>query len=119
MLKTMCAIGICILAFVAVGQAASKYQVGTITEVKVHKPAVDGVSEAASYEVSLKVGDTVYLLIYAPPLGMNTVKYSAGRDVLVLVGIPLSMVVVGKLLSKLNRVYGDVTNTTPAFSRSA
>ena|SRR5882757_3187755 len=86
MLKTMCAIGICILAFVAVGQAASKYQVGTITEVKVHKPAVDGVSEAASYEVSLKVGDTVYLLIYAPPLGMNTVKYSAGRDVLVLVG---------------------------------
>jgi len=86
MLKTMCAIGICILAFVAVGQAASKYQVGTITEVKVHKPAVDGVSEAASYEVSLKVGDTVYLLIYAPPLGMTTVKYSAGRDVLVLVG---------------------------------
>jgi hypothetical protein len=38
---------------------------------------------------------------------------SMGPYVLVLVGIPLSMVVVGKLLSKLNRVYGDVTNTTP------
>jgi hypothetical protein len=38
---------------------------------------------------------------------------SMGPYVLVLVGIPTSMVVVGKLLSKLNRVYGDVTNTTP------
>jgi hypothetical protein len=39
---------------------------------------------------------------------------SMGPYVLVLVGIPASMVVVGKLLSKLNRVYGDVTGTTPA-----
>jgi hypothetical protein len=37
---------------------------------------------------------------------------SMGPYLLVLVGIPTSMVVVGKLLSKLNRVYGDVTNTT-------
>jgi hypothetical protein len=38
---------------------------------------------------------------------------SMGPYVLVLVGIPTSMIVVGKLLSKLNRVYGDMTNTTP------
>jgi hypothetical protein len=38
---------------------------------------------------------------------------SMGPYVLVLVGIPTSMVVVGKALSKLNRVYGDVTGTTP------
>jgi hypothetical protein len=86
MLKTMGTIGIFMLAFAAFGQAASKYQVGTITEVKIHQPATDGVSEAGSYEVSVRVGDTVYLLLYTPPLGMNTVKYSAGRDVLVLVG---------------------------------
>ena len=86
MLKTICAIGICMVAFAAFGQAASKYQVGTIIEVKIHQPAVDGVSEAASYDVSLKVGDTVYLLLYTPPLGMNTVKYATGRDLLVLVG---------------------------------
>jgi hypothetical protein len=36
---------------------------------------------------------------------------SMGPYVLVLVGIPTSMVVVGKLLSKLNRVYGNVTNS--------
>jgi hypothetical protein len=38
---------------------------------------------------------------------------SLGPYLMVIVGIPASMVVVGKLLSKLNRVYGDVTGTTP------
>ena len=38
---------------------------------------------------------------------------SMGPYVLVLVGIPASMVVVGKLLSKLNRAYGELTGTTP------
>ena len=33
--------------------------------------------------------------------------------VMVLVGIPLTMVVVGKGLVQLNRVYGEVTGTTP------
>jgi hypothetical protein len=33
--------------------------------------------------------------------------------VMVLVGIPLTMVVVGKGLSQLNRVYGELTGTTP------
>lgn len=36
-----------------------------------------------------------------------------GPYVLILIGIPVSMVVVGKLLSKLNRLYGRVTGTTP------
>src|SRR6266498_2267517 len=38
---------------------------------------------------------------------------SMGPYVLVLVGIPASMVIVGKLLSKLNRAYGELTHTTP------
>jgi hypothetical protein len=37
---------------------------------------------------------------------------SMGPYVLVLVGIPASMVVVGKALSKLNRAYGQLTHTT-------
>jgi hypothetical protein len=37
---------------------------------------------------------------------------SMGPYVLLLVGIPASMVVVGKLLSKLNRAYGELTHTT-------
>ena len=72
--------------FPAFGQSTSKYQVGTITEVKVHQTAGSGASDAASYDVSVKVGNTVYVVLYTPPLGEETVKYSAGRELLVLVG---------------------------------
>jgi hypothetical protein len=45
---------------------------------------------------------------------------SMGPYILVLVGIPASMIVVGKLLSKLNRAYGELTHTAPsARTRSA
>jgi hypothetical protein len=72
--------------FPAFGQSTSKYQVGTITEVKVHQTAGSGTSDAASYDVSVKVSDTIYVVLYTPPLGEETVKYSAGRDLLVLLG---------------------------------
>ena len=72
--------------FSAFGQSTSKYQVGTITEVKAHQAAGSGASDAASYDVSLKVGDTIYVVLYTPALGEDTVKYAAGRDLLVLVG---------------------------------
>jgi hypothetical protein len=67
-------------------QPTSKYQVGTIIEVKVHQTAGSGASNAASYDVSVKVGDTIYVVLCTPPLGEETVKYAAGRDLLVLVG---------------------------------
>ena len=70
----------------AFGQSTSKYQVGTITEVKAHQAAGSSASDAAGYDVSVKVGDTIYVVLYTPPLGEETVKYSAGRDLLVLVG---------------------------------
>jgi len=68
-------------------QSTTKWQVGTITEVKAHQTAEKaGSSEAASYDVFVKVGDTVYVVLYTPPLREETVKYSAGRDLLVFVG---------------------------------
>jgi hypothetical protein len=77
---------ICLTMFPAFGQSASKYQVATITEVKVHQTAGRDASDASSYDVSVKVGDIVYVVLYTPPLGEPTVKYVAGRDLLVLVG---------------------------------
>ena len=77
---------ISLTTFPAFCQSASKYQVGTITEVKVHQTAGSGASDAASYDVSVKVGDTIYVVLYTPPLGEKTVKYAAGRELLVLVG---------------------------------
>jgi hypothetical protein len=85
-LRTLGAIFIVLTAFPAFCQSTSKWQVGTITEVKVHQTAEKvGSSEAASYDVSLKVGDTIYVVLYTPPLHEETVKYAAGRDLLVFV----------------------------------
>ena len=70
----------------AFGQSTSKYQVGTITAVKAHQTAGSGASDVATYDVSVKVGDTIYVVLYTPAMGEQTVKYAAGRDLLVLVG---------------------------------
>src|SRR5260370_2179755 len=86
MLKAMCVICICVVTFPAFGQAADKYQVGTITEVKTHQSLGGDSSEVVSYDVSVKVGGTIYQILYTPPLGMSIVKYAVGRDLLVLVG---------------------------------
>jgi hypothetical protein len=77
----------CLTMFSAFGQSTSKYQVGTITEVRIHQAAGGSASDPASYDVSVKVGDIIYVVLYAPALGEDTVEYAAGRDLLVLVGI--------------------------------
>src|SRR5215467_16221240 len=86
MLKSLCLICICLAALPLVCETGSHYQVGTITDVKQHQAAGSESNDILSYDVSLKVGDTVYITLYTPPFGMNTVKYAAGREVLVLVG---------------------------------
>ena len=91
MLKAMRAIVICISAIClstlpTFSQSKSAYQVGTIMAVAVHKAAVASGDSPASYDVSVKVGNTVYVVLYTPPLGLETVRYVAGRDILVLVG---------------------------------
>lgn len=86
MSKLLCAICICLATGSAWSQSAGKYQVGTITDVKPHQAAADATFHAVTYDVCVRVRNTVYVLLYAPPLGMNTVRYSAGRDILVLVG---------------------------------
>ena len=77
---------ICLTTLPGFCQSTSRYQVGTITEVKTHLTDANSGSDAISYDVSVKVGDTIYVVLYTPPLGEETVKYSAGRDLLVLVG---------------------------------
>jgi len=59
------------------------YQLATITAVKPHHPIWSAFDH---YEVSLKVNDTVYVVLYEPPMMMDSVKYETGRQLLVLVG---------------------------------
>lgn len=86
MRKLIGVIALCLLSFPALCQSTSKYQVATIIEVKAHQAAGDSASDATSYDVSAKVGDTIYVVLYTTPLGEIAPKYAAGRELLVLVG---------------------------------
>ena len=75
MIKLMCAVAcICLVTFPLFSQSASKYEVATTTDVKPHQPARTGPSDAIKYDVSVRVGDTIYVVLYTDSLGTNTVK---------------------------------------------
>lgn len=63
---------------------SSAYQPATIMGVTRH-PNAPGEPGIARYDVTLKVGNNVYVVLYSPPHGQNTVEYAAGMDILVLV----------------------------------
>jgi len=86
MMRLLPILCICLTTFPSFCQSTSKYQVGTITDVSVHQASEAAASDATSYDVSVKVGDTIYVVLYTPQLGEQTVKYIAGRELLVLVG---------------------------------
>ncbi len=73
----------CLLTLAALGQSTSKYQVAIITEVKARQVSA---SDTTSYDVSVKVRDTIYVVLYTPPLGELPPKYATGLELLVLVG---------------------------------
>jgi hypothetical protein len=67
--------------------AASDYQAGTIMEVKAH-PVEDGNNASVTrYDVSVRVVNTDYVVLYTPRYGGNTVEYKTGMGVPVLVGV--------------------------------
>lgn len=81
------AILVCAAMVSADGQTAtSKFQPGTITAVQAHENATGESADVARYDVSVRVGNTVYTVLYTPPNGASAVKYSAGFELLVLVG---------------------------------
>jgi hypothetical protein len=61
-----------------------EYQTGTITEFKQHQPAAsDG---STPYDVTVRVGNREYVVLYTSPIGSDRVKYSEGQTLLVKVG---------------------------------
>jgi len=86
MQRLIVVIALGLLTLAAFGESTSKYQVALITEVKARQAAGDSASDATSYDVSVKVGDTIYVVLYTPPLGELPPKYARGRELLVLVG---------------------------------
>lgn len=77
---------LCLMTLPALCQSASKWQIATITEVKPHPAAAEDVSNPVTFDVSVKVGNTIYLVRYSTPVGEIAPRYAAGRELLVFVG---------------------------------
>ena len=86
MLKSLLLIVVSAVALRAFCEAAAKYEVATIVDVKPHQSGDSSSSTPASYDVSVKVAGVIYVVLYTDTLGTSTVRYAAGRELLVQVG---------------------------------
>jgi hypothetical protein len=69
---------------VAQTKSAPAFQVGTIIAVTDHQPAPEG--DVHLYDVSVQVGDTVYVVLYDPHPDSTIATYRLGAQVVVAVG---------------------------------
>lgn len=77
----------CVASYLSFGQSSKpKYEVGTITEVRRHDPGSARNSGIHTYDISVRVGNTVYVVLYTPPPGKLNPEYRAGTELPVLVG---------------------------------
>jgi hypothetical protein len=85
--KSLLLIIICAVALPAFCEPPTKYELATILDVKPHQSGGNSSTPvAASYDVSIKVAGTIYLVLYTDTLGTSTVSYASGRQLLVHVG---------------------------------
>jgi len=68
-------------------QNSGQYERGTVIAVaRLESSPGENGREVVRYDVSVKIRNTIYVVLYTPPNGANSVEYSAGIDFLVLVG---------------------------------
>lgn len=85
MLRSLVGTLIVFLIAPAFGQMKADYQTGTIMAV-VARTNTSPEKSVTSYDISIRVGSTLYVVLYTPPLGAGTPQYAAGRELLVKVG---------------------------------
>lgn len=87
MSKAISVVLTCLLTSFALAQGASpEWQRGTVMAVGTHlySPG-ERASDALQYDVSIRVANTIYVVLYVPPNGVTSVQYAPGLDFLVLV----------------------------------
>lgn len=74
-------------SFAALCQTATlKYEPGTIMTVERHEDRSSSENKLIQYDVSVRINDSVYIVLYTPANGSNTVEYSVGHEFLFRVG---------------------------------
>lgn len=88
MRRVWIAVLIMLLAVPLLSQApAEKWTVGTVMAVKPHVTTASASQDSApSFEVTVRVGRTDYVVLYTEVPGTPGVEYAEGRDAPVLVG---------------------------------
>jgi hypothetical protein len=84
MVRTAFLIIVCFFAVWALCETP-KYEVATILEVKPHQAVEHNSLQAVTYEVSVRVRDTIFAVVYTDTLGTGTVKFAGGYQLLVCV----------------------------------
>jgi hypothetical protein len=75
----------CFAATQLPGQEKKRYQAGTIVDVKPHGSAQSNSDEKSQFDISVKVGAMIYVVLYTPPAGQNYPELGIGMDRTVLV----------------------------------
>ena len=78
----MCAV----VASASAQSTSSKYQPGLILSVKEHPDPGATSDSPKRYDIAIKVGNTIYSLLFTPAPGTYGFQYSAGQELLVSVG---------------------------------
>ena len=88
MLRKLVLMCVCLCCIPALCESAgsANYQIATVVAVNPHSASVPADESATTYEVSVQIGNIIYVVLYTPRLGLQTAKYAAGRQVLVRVG---------------------------------
>lgn len=86
MRKVGAVIAVCLIALSTFGQSTSKYQVATILQIEPHQQSDAASANVKTYDVTVRVGNTIYVALFTPHLGEDGAKYAAGIDLLVHVG---------------------------------
>jgi hypothetical protein len=64
----------------SLGEDRKVYQAGTVVDIKVHQPEPGTDSEKKQFDVSIKVGNKIYVVLYSPPGGQDFAEYGVGMD---------------------------------------
>ena len=88
MFRNFALICTCMCAVFAFSQSATNtnYRIATVLAVTPHQSSGSADPATPTYDVSVRVGNAIYVVLYTPPLGLQNAKYAAGAEVVVLVG---------------------------------
>ena len=62
------------------------YQTATIVDVKTHQESAPSGSSVSRYDITIRLQNNIYVVLYTPPPGTYGSQYMKGMDMLVLVG---------------------------------